>query len=226
VNLGDGFYCLTADAMGADLGDPALPATTALSSAELSAAIHRIPALKVGSRSVADDAPRPGQHIDELVPVVYEELRRLARAHMRKERIEHTLQTTALANEAYLRLSNERPEGWTSRAQFLGIAARSIRQILIHHARGRSAAKRGGGLARLPLEEARLALGGLSPDLLDLDEALAELAGLDARKAQIVEMRFFAGMTNPEIAEALGLGLTTVEDDWYAARAWLGRRLR
>lgn len=180
---------------------------------------------------MASESPRPEErdpagHIDELVPLVYEELRRLAQAHMRRERVEHTLQPTALANEAYLRLSAERPEGWTSRAQFLGVAARSIRQILIHHARGRNAAKRGGGLARLPLEEARLALGGLDPDLLDLDEALDELARLDARKAQIVEMRFFAGMTNPEIAEALALGLTTVEDDWYAARAWLGRRLR
>lgn len=180
----------------------------------------------VASAAVSADDASPGEHIDELVPVVYEELRRLAKAHMRRERVEHTLQATALANEAYLRLSAERPDGWTSRAQFLGLAARSIRQILIHHARGRNAAKRGGGLARLPLEEARLALGGLDPDLLDLDEALDELGGLDARKAQVVEMRFFGGMTNPEIAEALGLGLTTVEDDWYAARAWLGRRLR
>ena len=163
--------------------------------------------------------------IDQAVPEVYEELKRLASIHMRKERSSHTLQTTALANEAYLRLSKERPEGYASRAQFMAIAARSIRQILVHHARKRNTQKRGGGLARLPLEEASAALGGLDPDLLEIDDALGALAELDPRKAQVVELRFFAGMTNPQIAEALSLGLTTVEDDWYAARAWLRGRL-
>lgn len=174
------------------------------------------------------DAPAdtPADDLDALVPEVYAELKRLASVYMRRERSAHTLQTTALANEAYLRLSKEKPDGWKSRAQFMAIAARSIRQILVHHARKRNAKKRGGGLARLPLEEASHALGGLDPDLVEIDDALTELAALDNRKAQVVELRFFAGLTNPQIAEALGRGLTTIEDDWYAARAWLHGRLK
>ena len=171
------------------------------------------------------DDERVPDDIDSLVPEVYAELRRLAGAQMRRERKGHTLQTTALANEAYLRLSNEHPEGWKSRAHFMGVAARSIRQILIHHARKRDAQKRGGGLERLPLHEAYLALGGLEPDLVDIDRALDELAEIAPRQAQVVELKFFAGMTNRDVAEALDLGLTTVADDWYAARAWLRGRL-
>ncbi len=171
------------------------------------------------------DTDAPHEPIDELVPEVYAELKRLAGIHMRRERASHTLQTTALANEAYMRLSVDRPEGWKSRSEFLAIAACSIRQILIQHARKRGAQKRGGGLERLPLEEAEAALPGVTPDLFEIDDALTELAALDARKAKVVELRFFAGMTNKQVAEALGLGNTTVEDDWYAARAWLRRRL-
>ena len=173
-----------------------------------------------------DDEPLPSEEIDDLVPRVYGELKRLARSHMRRERNSHTLQTTALANEAYLRLSKERPDGWTSPAQFMAIAARSIRQILIQYARSRGAKKRGGGLTRLPIEEVTEALGGVNPELVDLDDALTELAELDPRKASIVEMRFFAGMTVPQISEALSFSLTVIEDDWYAARAWLRGRLR
>ena len=168
--------------------------------------------------------PTP-DHIDAFVPEIYEELKRLAAVYMRRERRSHTLQTTALVNEAYLRLSKEHPEGWKSPAQFMAIAARAIRQILVRHAHRRNAKKRGGDFERLPLEEASIALGGLDPDILDLDEALEELSRLDPRKAQVVEWRFFAGMTGRQMAEASGRGLTSVEDDWYAAQAWLRARL-
>jgi RNA polymerase sigma factor (TIGR02999 family) len=166
-----------------------------------------------------------GGDLKDLLPVVYDELRALAAAHMRRERREHTLQPTALANEVYLRLVDETKVAWQGRAQFLAIAARAMRQILIEHARARKAAKRGGDRLRVTLSDTSTDDTGAVLDLLDLHDALDALADVDARKAQIIELRFFAGLTIPEIADLLALGVTTVEDDWYLARAWLRRRM-
>ncbi|MHC4940010.1 MAG: sigma-70 family RNA polymerase sigma factor [Planctomycetota bacterium] len=164
-------------------------------------------------------------NFDELAAVVYEELRGLAGAYMRRERSDHTLQPTALANEAYLRLVGDERIEWKGRAQFLAIAARSMRQILVEHARVKAAAKRGGDHVRVTLSDTSGVLADSTVDLLDLDEALEALAAVDARKAQIVELRFFAGLSMKEVGETLNIGMTTVEDDWYMARAWLRRRL-
>lgn len=145
---------------------------------------------------------------------------------MRRERAAHTLQPTALANEAYLRLADAPGVTIESKPRFLAIAARCMRQILVDHARARSAAKRGGGHARLTLSDTVVGSDEAPVDLLDLHEALGELAALDERKARVVEMRFFAGLLVKEVAEVLGISNTTAEDDWYMARAWLRRRLR
>jgi len=163
---------------------------------------------------------------DELAGRVYEELRGLAAAYMARERKEHTLQPTALAHEAYLRLVDTDRIEWKGRAQFLAIAARSMRQILVEHARAKGAAKRGAGHGRVSLSDTSGVLDESAIDVLDLDEALRDLADVDPRKAQIVELRFFAGLSMKEVAETLKLSETTVEDDWYLARAWLRRRLR
>lgn len=163
--------------------------------------------------------------LDALAPEVYEELRRLAGSYMRKEREGHTLQATALANEAYLRLADQTKVKWRGRAQFLAIAARAMRQILVDHARRHGAEKRGGDLARVTLSDTAATFGQPVLDLLALEEALTSLGALDERKARVVELRFFAGLTSKEAAEALGVSETTVEDDWALARAWLRRRL-
>jgi RNA polymerase sigma factor (TIGR02999 family) len=166
-----------------------------------------------------------GGRLDEIVPLVYDELRGIAAAYMRRERIGHSLQPTALANEAYLRLVDETRIEWRGRAQFLAIAARAMRRILVEHARARGTAKRGGDRDRVSLSDSSGVFTAPQVDVLDLDETLEALARVDPRKAQIVELRFFAGLTTEETAEALGLSTTTVEDDWYFARAWLRRRL-
>ena len=171
----------------------------------------------------ADAGDRAG--LDALVPEVYDELRRLAASYMRQERDAHTLQATALANEAYVRLADQTKVHWRGRAQFLAIAARAMRQILVDHARRREAEKRGGGQARVTISDTAATFGQPVLDLLALDEALAALGTLDERKARVVELRFFAGLTTKEAAEALGASETTVDDDWALARAWLRRRL-
>jgi RNA polymerase sigma-70 factor, ECF subfamily len=163
--------------------------------------------------------------LDALVPDVYDELRRLAAAYLRKERETHTLQPTALANEAYVRLAGQTKVHWRGRAQFLAIAARAMRQILVDHARRRDADKRGGALERVTLCDAAAAFGQPALDLLALDDALTALGALDERKARVVELRFFAGLTTKEVAGALGLSETTVDEDWAMARVWLRRRL-
>lgn len=163
--------------------------------------------------------------LDALIPDVYGELRRLAGAHMRGEREGHTLQPTALANEVYLRLVDQTKVKWRGRAQFLAIAARAMRQILVDHARRHGAEKRGGGLARVTLSDTSATFGQPALDVLALDEALTSLGALDERKARVVELRFFAGLSTPEAAEALDVSETTVDDDWAFARAWLRRRL-
>lgn len=163
--------------------------------------------------------------LDELLPLVYDELRALAAAYLRRERADHTLQPTALAHEAWLRLVDADQVHWQGRSHFLGIAARVMRRVLIDHARRVGARKRGGGRRRVTLSEATPLLDQEEVDVLALDEALTELAALDERKARVVEFRFFSGMSMREVAEALGVSQTTAEEDWYFARAWLARRL-
>lgn len=164
--------------------------------------------------------------LDALMEAIYGDLRRLAAAHMKGERPDHTLSPTALVHEAYVRLMDQRSVHWDDRLQFFGAAAQIIRRILIDHARQRGAIKRGGGAERVSLtregEEAGASLGF---DLVALDDALRELAELDARQARVVELRFFAGCTLEEAAEILGVTRRTVDRDWQAARAWLYLRL-
>jgi len=163
--------------------------------------------------------------LDRLVPLVEGELRRIAHRYMRMERPGHTLQTTALVNEAYLRLVDQAQVDWQNRAQFLGVAARLMRHILVDHARELRRGKRGGGAQVLPLEEGLVFSPAKSAALVALDDALDELAGFDPRKAQIVELRYFGGMSVGETAEALGVHPNTVIRDWGLARAWLKREL-
>ncbi|HKQ72383.1 MAG TPA: sigma-70 family RNA polymerase sigma factor [Blastocatellia bacterium] len=162
---------------------------------------------------------------DRLFPLVYAELRRLAKSYMRKERAGHTLQTTALIHEAYMRLIDAGRVEWRNRAHFFGVAACAMRQILVTMARERGCQKRGGGARQVSLDEAMTIGAGLDEDLVALDEALGALAQFDARKAQVVEMRFFGGLTEDEIAEALGVSTETVRRDWRLARSWLRRKL-
>jgi RNA polymerase sigma factor (TIGR02999 family) len=163
--------------------------------------------------------------VEQLVPLVYGELRRLAARYIRRERPGQSLQATALVHEAYIRLLKDDDLSFQNRAHFLGIAARSMRQILVEHARARDAAKRGGGERRITLDDAIAAGQPLDVDLLALDEALERLAGRDAQQARIVELRFFGGLTNEETAGALGVSEATVKRAWTVARAWLFREL-
>ena len=163
--------------------------------------------------------------LQELAPLVDAELRRLARSYLRRERAGHTLQTTALINEAYVRLIDSRRVRWENRAHFYGLAARVMRQILVDFSRRRNYQKRGGGLHQITLVEAFAVEPGNDPDLLALDEALRELATVDQRKAQVVEMRFFGGLTEKEVALALNVSPETARRDWRLARTWLLRRL-
>ncbi len=170
----------------------------------------------------------PGRSAEELLPLVYERLRSLARRMIARERPGHTLQPTALVHEAYLKLVDQSRVDWRGRTHFFAVGARAMRRLLVDHARGRHRAKRGGGWARVTLAEGipSFGEGGLDADqLLDLDEALTRLAVLDAREAEVVELRFFGGLTVPEVAHLLGVSQRTVEGDWTHARAWLRREL-
>ena len=158
---------------------------------------------------------------DHLSAIAYEELRRLAASYLRRERPGHTLQPTALVHEAYVRLLDQRKVDWSNRAQFMGLAAVMMRRILVNHARDRAAEKRGGGAEHVPLTLAGEGIGAAEVNLLDLHEALDRLAGSDERKARIVELKFFAGLTTEEIADTLRVSTATVERDWKFARAWL-----
>ncbi len=163
--------------------------------------------------------------LDRLIPLVYDELRRLARRELRRERVDHTVQPTALVNELYLRLLQQRDATWQNRAQFFAVAAQLMRRVLVDHARARVAAKRGGGAPRVSLD-AGLELpadGGV--DLLALDRELTRLAELDPDQARIVELRFFSGLTIDETAAAIGRSPRTVKREWRLARAWLYGRL-
>ena len=161
----------------------------------------------------------------QLVPLVHAELRRQARRYLRGERAGHTLQTTALVNEAYLRLIDARQVRWQNRAHFFAVSARLLRRVLVDHARARRYQKRGGGARQVALDEA-MALGKQrDEDMVALDEALSALAKVDARKAQVVELRFFGGLSVEETAEALKVSTETVKRDWRLAKSWLKRRL-
>jgi RNA polymerase sigma factor (TIGR02999 family) len=163
--------------------------------------------------------------LEQLVPLVYGELRRLAARYMRRERPGQSLQATALVHEAYLRLFKDDDLSFQNRAHFLGIAARSMRQILVEHARARDAAKRGGERRRITLDEGVAVGQPLDVDVLALDEVLERLAARDPHQARIVELRYFGGLTNEETAEALGVSPATVKREWAVARAWLFREL-
>ena len=165
------------------------------------------------------------QDPNELFTLVYAELRRIAAREMRRERPGRTLQTTALVHEAYLRLLKDASLSFESRAHFLGIAARAMREILIEHARGRGARKRGGGAVRLTLDDVTAPVAAPSIDVLALDEALQRLARLDERHARVVELRYFGGLSVEETAAALDLSPATVKRAWTLARAWLYREL-
>jgi len=160
--------------------------------------------------------------LDTLLPLVYEELHRQASRYLRRERAGHTLQTTALINEAYLKLIDQREVNWQNRAHFFGIAAQMMRRILVDYARQRHRAKRGGIAEDLPLEKAALVMSEeKSVDLVALDEALTRLAKFDERQARIVELRYFSGLTIEETAEVLRISPATVKSDWNVAKAWL-----
>lgn len=164
--------------------------------------------------------------LEKLVPLVYEELRRLARRYMRRERPDHTLQTTALINEAYLQLVDIRNVHWQNRAHFFALCARLMRRILVDFARTRNYAKRGGGARPLSLDESPAVSPARSTDLVAVDEALNALTKIDDRKAQVVELRFFGGLTVEESAEVLKVSPETVRRDWRLAKVWLLRELR
>ena len=159
--------------------------------------------------------------LHQLVPLVEAELRRLAGAYMARERPGHTLQPTALVNEAFLRLVDAQGVPWQGRAHFVGIAARVMRRVLVDHARARGYEKRGGGAQAVPLEATILVSRAPDVALLDLDRALDGLAEVDDRKAKVVEMRFFGGMTVEETADALGVSIDTIKRDWRLAKLWL-----
>ena len=165
-----------------------------------------------------DDAARA-----ELFEIVYEQLQRLAAGMLRSERVGHTLQATALLHEAWIKLADLERAAPKDRSHFMAIAARSMRQILVDHARRKKADKRGGDWDRITLDAALANLEGRELDLLAMEEALERLAAQDARKARVVELRFFGGLAMPEIAEALDVSVRTAEGDWYMARAWLRR---
>jgi RNA polymerase sigma factor (TIGR02999 family) len=163
--------------------------------------------------------------LDALLPLVHGELRQLARRHMRRERKNHTLQATALVNEAYLRLIDVKQVKWQNRTHFFAMAARMMRRILVDAARTKGSRKRGGGAQRVTLDDALIVSQEPAPDLVALDDALTALERFDARKTQVVELRFFAGLSVEETAAALGVSGDTVMRDWRLAKAWLMREM-
>ena len=164
--------------------------------------------------------------LNQLMPLVYDELHRLASRHLRHERPGHTLQTTALVHEAYLKLVDQKNMTWQNRVQFFAASAQVMRHILVDHARSRRALKRGGENLRLSLDEAKVSSEEKDADLLSLNEALNSLAVIDPQQGRVVELRIFGGLTVEETAEALGISTRTVKREWSMAKAWLHRQLR
>lgn len=165
------------------------------------------------------------QALERLIPLVNDELRRLAARYLRRERPDHTLQPTALVNEAWLQLIGQQQD-WQSRAHFMGVAARLMRRILVDHARTHAAMKRGQGAAALPLDEALAVPGSTAPDVIALDDALHDLAKLDERKSRIIELRYFGGLSMEEMAEVMSLSVATLRREMRLAEAWLGRQMQ
>jgi RNA polymerase sigma factor (TIGR02999 family) len=163
--------------------------------------------------------------LERIVMLVYPELHKIAQRSLSKERAGHTLQTTALVNEAYLRLVDIHSVQWQDRAHFFAVGARIMRRILVDHARSKHNAKRGGGAVRVDFDEALVVSPKIDPALVRMDDALTQLASFDPRKAQIVEMRYFGGLTAEEIASVLGVSTQTVNRDWTLARSWLAREM-
>ena len=163
--------------------------------------------------------------LSELTPLVYEELRRLAHHYMGGQRPDHTLQATALVNEAYLRLADQTRPNFTNRSHFFAVAAQAMRQILVNHAKASQSQKRGGGACKVELDEAALISPEQTTEILDLNEALERLGTLDSRKAHVVELKYFGGLNHDEIAEVLKISTVTVRRDWIFAKAWLHNEL-
>jgi RNA polymerase sigma factor (TIGR02999 family) len=173
------------------------------------------------TRLLLDSSDGDERARDEVLPLVYDELRRLAALYLLRERHDHTLQPTALVHEAYLRLVDQRQVNWRNRAQFVGLAAVMMRRILVNYARDRAAGKRGGDLQKVPLSDADEPASPQDVDIIVLHDALDQLSAIDSRKSRIVELKFFGGLTTNEIAEVLQLSPATIERDWSFARAWL-----
>jgi RNA polymerase sigma factor (TIGR02999 family) len=168
---------------------------------------------------------RDANAAERLMPLVYDELRRLARSYLQRERSDHTLQATGLVHEAYLRLVDQSTTSWQNRAHFFSVAAQVMRRILVDHARARQAAKRGGVREKLQFDEELAASDERAVDLISLDDALQELVAFDDRKSRIVELRFFGGLTMEEIAEVLEISPRTIRREWRLAKAWLRREI-
>jgi len=175
---------------------------------------------------LADWSNGDRQALEKLTPLVYDELRRLAGRYLRQERVGHTLQSTALVHEAFLKLVGQNNVRWQNRAHFFGIAAQMIRRILVDYARARHAGKRGAHAEKLSLDEAIALPGAPDLDLVALDDALQGLAKIDERQSRLVELRFFAGLTLEETAEVLQMSVATAKRDWVSAKAWLSREIR
>lgn len=165
------------------------------------------------------------QALGALMPLVYQELHRLARAYMRRERPGHTLQTTALVHEAYLRMVGQ-DAGWNNHAHFLGIAAKMMRRILVDHARGQHRAKRGGSAVRVTLDGPAIVARDPDAEIVALEDALTQLEKIDPQRARIVELRFFGGLSNEEVSSIIGISTATVQRQWASARAWLYHELK
>lgn len=166
------------------------------------------------------------QALERLMPLVLDELRRLARGFFKGERRDHTLQPTELVNEVYLKLVDQKQVDWNNRFEFFSFSATLMRRVLVDYARSKNAVKRGAGIPKVALDEARVSVGGANVDILALDQCLHRLAAMDERQAKIVELRYFTGLTFPEIAEILGVHRSTVKRDWRTARIWLYQQLR
>jgi len=175
---------------------------------------------------LADWSEGDGAALEKLTPLVYEELRHLAHRYMQGQRPDHTLQTTALVNEAYLRLVDQTTPSFANRSHFFAVAATAMRQILVNHAKAQQRLKRGGGASKVDLDTAALISPEQTKTVLDVDEALERLAELDSRKAQVVELKYFGGLNQDEIAEVLKISIVTVRRDWLFARAWLYTELQ
>jgi RNA polymerase sigma factor (TIGR02999 family) len=177
------------------------------------------------TRMLIDWSGGDRQAPEKLMPLVYEELRQLARQYLQRERPDHTLQATGLVHEAYLRLVDQSTTTWQNRAHFFGVAAQVMRRILVDYARSHRAEKRGGGWDKLAFDEALAPSAERSIDLVALDDALKDLLALDPRQSQIVELRFFGGLTNEEVGEVLDVSPRTVKREWRMAKAWLRREI-